>query len=163
MMQLIPPPVTSTDERPVPPTSQEPAPPTPDGYYILSSEQVQTLEPIFKEHGQSLPNPGTCTFFGYVKDKEVVAFLVLQIRLCAEPMWVKPGHSDVFMGLASRAEQALLDQSGPQWVYLHTSQPKVGVLATKLGFEEQPDKVYAKLVQPKMPNRPPGFFGLDEE
>lgn len=140
-IKFIPPPTPNTE-----PTASN-TPPA-DGVRVLTQEEIQTVAHIFTQAGASLPDPAMSVFIGSVVGGEVVAFLVLQVRLHAEPMWIKDGHSTVFSSLVTAAERHILKTTGPQWVYLFAPAGRVQQLAHVAGMQMEPWVVMSKLVVP---------------
>ena len=126
-----------------------------DSIRLLTPEEIKSVEHIFTAQGASLPNPSVSVFIGAVKDGKVLGFLVLQLKLHAEPMYIEDGHSDLFLPLVSAAESHILKTTGPQWVYLFAPAGKVAQLATKIGMQVEPWVVLSKLVYPEMPTKSP--------
>lgn len=158
MIQLLPPQEDEFDNArhsALPQEEFDPLPPpTPeDGVRILTSNEIKTLIPLFEERGAELPEWGVVV--GSVRDGEVVGFIILQYKLFAEPMWIKPGHSEEFFPIINKAEETILSTSGPQWVYTSTTLEKVTDIALGMGMEQLPEKLFCKLVVPKPP-KPPG-------
>jgi hypothetical protein len=121
----------------------------------LTMEEIQTLAPIFATAGCGLPDPKVSTFVGAVKDGQVVGFIVLQVKLHAEPMWIRKGESECFKALVRKAEEVVLAKSGPQWVYLFAPAGRVSQLASSMGMQLEPWNVLSKLVAPEPPPRVP--------
>lgn len=120
----------------------------------LSPEERESVRSVFAAQGVEMPDPATSTFVGAVgADGAVLGFLVLQLRLHAEPMWIAPDHSDLFLPLAHAAEQVILQRCGPQWVYLFAPAGRVATLAQSMGMALEPWVVMSKLVQPELPSR----------
>jgi hypothetical protein len=142
------------------PLPQSETPVSSDGIRLLTPEEIKSVEPIFLERGVSLPASNTSVFVGAVKDGKVVAFLVIQLMLHAEPMWIEPGHSNLFLPLVKEAEKTILQRCGPAWVYLFAPAGKVSQLAATSGMQQEPYCVYSKLVMPEAPGRP--AFDLSE-
>ncbi len=134
MLDMLPPPV-----------------PANDGIRILAPEEIATLKPVFEAAHAPLPDPALSQFIGAVKNGKVVGFIVLQVKLHAEPVWVEEGHSEVFMPLVAKAEKVILERTGPQWVYLFAPAGKVTRLAQTMGMQLEPWCVLSKLVAPTSP------------
>lgn len=132
-----------------PPTGESEQPK--EGIRELTQDEIKTLEPIFTAAGTGLPDPAISTFIGKVVNGEVVAFLVLQLRLHAEPVWIKEGYSQNFLPLVSEAEKVILRKVGPQWVYLFAPAGKVAQLAQSVGMQIEPWVVLSRLVMPEAP------------
>lgn len=131
-----------------------PEPQSRDGYRELTTSEIKSVESVFTDTGNPLPDPAISTFIGCVKDGKVVGFLVLQVKLHAEPMWIEEGHSDVFTGIVRAAEKTIIGRAGPQWVYLFAPAGRVSQLAQHMGMQLEPWCVLSKLVQPDVPNKP---------
>jgi len=120
----------------------------------LTLAEIATTESVFKEAGASLPDPATSTFIGAIEGGKVVGFLVLQLRLHAEPMWIEPGKSQLFTQLVHAAEEAILRRAGPQYVYTFCPAGRVSQLAQSMGMQMEPWVVMSKLVMPEVPAKP---------
>lgn len=140
-MELLPKPVIETPNR--------------DGVRELTQDEIKTVEHVFTATGNPLPDPQISTFVGAVKDGKVVGFLVLQVKLHAEPMWIEEGHSDVFTPIVHAAERTILSKAGPQFVYLFAPAGRVSQLAQSMGMQLEPWNVLSKLVQPDVPSKQP--------
>lgn len=143
-----------------PPDKTEAPTPTKKGveYRELTPEEVSTLEPIFAERNVPMPDPAWSTFTGCVKDGEVLGFLVTQVKIHAEPMWIKEGHSSIFKSLVSATEKTVLRKVGPAWVYLFAPPGNVTELAQAMGMTLEPWSVLSKLVTPNIPVKPIPFI-----
>lgn len=123
-------------------------------YRELTAEEIQTVAGVFTDRGAQLPDPATSSFIGAVEDGRVIGFLVLQLKLHAEPMWIEPGHSAVFAPLVHKAEEVILQRTGPQWVYLFAPAGRVSQMAVTMGMQIEPWVVMSKLVMPEAPQVP---------
>jgi hypothetical protein len=120
---------------------------------LLTPEEIQTLAPIFAEAGSTLPNPAVSQIVGCVESGEVTAFLVLELKLHAEPMWIKEGHSHTLPALVKEAESVIITRVGAAWVYLFAPAGRVAQLAQTQGMRVEPFVVLSKLVMPEVPTR----------
>ena len=123
-------------------------------YRELTPEEIKSVEPIFTATGNPLPDPGISTFVGAIENGKVIGFLVLQVKLHAEPMWIEQGHSEVFSSLVATAERTILKKTGPQYVYLFAPAGRISQLAQSMGMQLEPFCVLSKLVMPEAPSRP---------
>jgi len=116
---------------------------------LLTPEEVATLAPIFAERGATLPAPEHSFFVGTVDDQgAVTSFLVVQLRVHAEPLWIKPGNERVFRGLVTTAEEILAERvQGAVEVYLFAPAGKVARMAEVAGMQMEPWVVYSKRVE----------------
>jgi hypothetical protein len=126
----------------------------------MTPAEVALEEPIFVENGSSLPDPATSVFLGVFRNGQRVAFLVLQLKLHAEPLYVEPGHSAVFAPLVKAAEDYILANAGPQWVYLFAPAGRISQLAASMGMQMEPFVVMSKLVAPPIPSKGPVEFNV---
>ena len=129
----------------------------------LTPEEIASVEPVFASQGASLPDPKTSTFVGAIRDGKVVGFLVLQLTLHAEPMWIEEGHSDLFTGIVREAENTILRKCGPAWVYLFAPAGRITQLAQTMGMMQEPYCIMSKLVQPTLPTKPVVELRSDSE
>lgn len=114
----------------------------------LTPEEIQSVEHIFLATGNPLPNPSISRFIGAVEGGLVRAFLVLQVKLHAEPMWIEPGWQHLFRRLVLTAEQEILSTCGPSVVYMFApfSNPKISQLGLSMGMQIEPNTVLSKFV-----------------
>jgi hypothetical protein len=123
-------------------------------YRELTSDEIATVEHVFAATGNPLPDPAISTFVGAIEDGKVIGFLVIQLKLHAEPMWIESGRSEVFTSLVTQAERMILQKAGPQYVYLFAPAGRVSQLAQTAGMQLEPFCIFSKLVQPTLPSRP---------
>lgn len=123
-------------------------------FRVLTPEEIQTVEYVFTEKGVSLPDPAASTFVGCVKAGKVVAFLVLQLKIHAQPLWIEDGHAAVLTQLVAKTEQTIIERVGPQWVYLFSPAGRLAQLAQSMGMQLEPWVVLSKLVVPDQPILP---------
>lgn len=140
----------------------EPPKPKAEGveYRLLTPEEIQSCAPIFAEKGNPLPDPAISQFVGAVEDGKVIGFLVLQLKLHAQPMWIAEGQSQIFASLAHAAEKVILERTGPAWVYLFAPAGKMSQLAQSMGMQLEPWNVLSKLVMYDPPEQ--GTLELSE-
>lgn len=140
-------------EEPQAASAAEVTAPAGDGERELTPEEIKTLEPIFREKGVGLPNLATGTVYGIVENGEVVAFMVMQLKLHAQPVWVKKGRGSLLSRLIHGMEEFILKRCGPQWVYLFTEAGKMSTIASRFGMATEPWVVHSKLIIPDLPGR----------
>ena len=155
-IDMLPPPVLSNPLKRAEPAKAE------IEYRELTPTEIATVEHVFMAAGAVLPDPRFSTFVGAVQGDKVLGFIVLQLRLHAEPMWIEGGHSDLFQPIIKQAEATVLARSGPQWVYLFTPAGRTTQLAASMGCKLEPWCVMSKLVTHEVPNQPLLDFGIDE-
>ena len=150
-LEMLPPPVPPTegdsvDDSPLLPSVSEAVNSVPR---LLTAEEVATLAPIFAERGATLPAPEHSYFVGTVDDEgAVTSFLVVQLRVHAEPLWIKPGNERVFRSLVTVAEQTIAERiQGAVEVYLFAPAGKVARMAEVAGMQMEPWVVYSKRVE----------------
>ena len=136
-LTLLPPPIMPTD--------------SPLEVRELTPQEILTLAPIFKDSGTELPPPNISTFIGAVEDGKVIGFLVLQLKLHAEPMWIEEGRSELFKSLINKARGTILAKAGPQWVYTFTPAGRISQMAQSMGMQMEPWIVHSMLVMPEVP------------
>lgn len=129
---------------------------------VLTPAEIKSVESVFADAGATLPDPQTSLFVGAVMDGEVQGFIVLQLKLHAEPMWIKNGKSELFLKLVAKAEETILAKSGPQWVYTFTPAGRISQLAQSMGMQLEPWCIYSKLVTPKIPSKSVGVLEIPE-
>jgi len=151
MIEMLPPPIATE------------TPKSKDGVRELTADEIKTVEYLFTEKGHPLPNPNESTFVGYIREGKVIGFIVLQIKLHAEPMWIENGHSDIFSALVREAERTVLRRCGPAWVYTFAPAGKVSQLAQAAGMQLEPWNVFSVLVMPETPSKTSPFLVPLEE
>ena len=116
---------------------------------LLTADEVATLEPIFTARGAPLPAPEHSYFVGTVdRLGNVTSFLVVQLRVHAEPMWIAPGNEHVFRPLVHKAEQLLTERvAGNVDVFLFAPAGKVARMAEIAGMRQEPWVVYSKMIE----------------
>lgn len=126
-------------------------PETPKGREIreLTPEEIQSVKYVFDAVNQPIPVPST--FIGAVENGKVLGFLVLQVKAHAEPMWIEPGHSELFKPIVAEAEKTILKKCGPTWIYLFAPAGRVSQLAQSMGMQLEPWNVLSKLIMPEAP------------
>lgn len=133
-----------------PPVENEPVPEI--EFRVLTPEEIKkAVEPEFAKTGNPLPDPAISTFVGAVLAGEVIAFLCLQLKLHAQPLWIADGYASVLQRLVTAAENTILSRTGPQWVYLFAPAGRLSQLAQMMGMQLEPWVVLSKLVQPVQP------------
>ncbi len=120
----------------------------------LTPEEVQTVAKIFADHGAVVPDLKASVFVGAVQDGVVLGFIVLQPKLHAEPVWITPGQSQLFVPLVREAERVILQKFGPQYVYLFAPAGRVAQMAATMGMQLEPFVILSKLVMPEFPGKP---------
>lgn len=121
-------------------------PPSKIEYRELTPDEVASLIPIFQGQDAVFPRPEYSRFVGAVEGGKVIGFIVLQIQLHAEPMWIEEGRASIFKGLITEAEKTILRTSGPQLVYVFAPAGRVSQMATSMGMQLEPWVVLSKLV-----------------
>jgi hypothetical protein len=134
---------------------QDPLAPTPVSYQVLTPEEIKRVKPIFDERKVAMPQGGI--FIGAIENGRVIGFLVLQLKLHAEPMWIAPGKSQIFPSLVATAENYILQNSGPTYVYLFAPEGRVSEMAEAMGMTHNSEQIWYKLLG-NIPPRP--FVGL---
>ncbi len=114
------------------------------------------MQPIFAREGGELPPPEHSFFLGSTApDGHVVAFLVVQLRVHAEPVWVEKGHESVVMSLVHAAEQTISEKvPGGCDVFLFAPAGRVSTLVAKAGMRLEPWAVWSKHVDGVVPVQP---------
>lgn len=124
---------------------------------LLTPEEIASLAPIFEKEGQPLPQMAHSFILGSVaEDGHVIAFLVVQLRVHAEPMWIEKGHEALFRPLVHAAEQTIAEKvPGGCDVFLFAPAGKVSMLAARAGMRLEPWTVWSKHIQ--------GLFPTEDE
>lgn len=104
---------------------------------LTLAEVNNQVSKVFTENDAVVPDPRVSTVVGVVEDGEVVAFLTLQLCLHADPVWTRPGRSDLFQALVRVAEETVAQKVGGAVVFLLAEEgSRVERLAGALGFEK---------------------------
>ncbi len=150
-LDMLPPPIVAEEPR-AEQDQQGPRSPV----RLLTPEEVASLEPIFAENGAQLPPPEHSFFLGSVApDGHVVAFLVVQLRVHAEPVWVEKGHEAVVMSLVHAAEKTIAEKvPGGCDVFLFAPAGRVSTLVSRAGMRLEPWAVWSKHVDGVLPDEP---------
>ncbi len=144
-LDMLPPPARGTEPREQPQES-----PTSSPVRLLTAEEVASLAPIFAGvGGGEVPRPENSFILGSVaEDGHVVAFLVVQLRVHAEPMWIEKGSERLFSSLVHQAEQTIAERvPGGCDVFLFAPAGKVSMLASRAGMRLEPWTVWSKHVE----------------
>jgi hypothetical protein len=123
-------------------------------YRVLTPLEIESVKHVFELSNSPLPDPAVSQFIGAIEGQKVLGFIMLQLKLHAEPMWIESGHSEVFQPIVRAAEKQILKQCGPQWVYLFAPAGRVSQLAQSMGMGLEPWNVLSKLVMPDVPSKP---------
>lgn len=124
---------------------------SPVSYRVLTPEEIERVKPIFDERKVAMPQGGI--FIGAIENGRVIGFLVLQLKLHAEPMWIAPGKSQIFPSLVATAENYILQNSGPAYVYLFAPEGRVSEMAEAMGMTHNSEQIWYKLLG-NIPPRP---------
>ena len=153
------PPITKTKD----PTKAHPQPgqPPTHEYRELTPEEITQVAKVFNDKGASLPDPRHSTFVGALEDGKVIGFLVLEVKLHAQPLWIDTGRSAIFPALCAAAEKVILEKVGSCWVYLFTQPGRMTQMALTQGMQVEPWTVLSKLVMPDVSQ--PVMSLMDEE
>lgn len=162
-IEFLPPPRSSSDAdsvqrvEPVPAAKVEAAgaaPPAIRFRPLTPDEITKFVAGDYAHAGAELPDPAISKIIGALQDDQVIAYLVLQLKLHAQPLVIRSGYQNVLSGLVHAAEAHILSTAGPQWVYLFTPAGKLTQLAASMGMALEPWCVMSKLVQPDLPAKP---------
>jgi hypothetical protein len=123
-------------------------------YRPLNPAEIESVRHVFESANSPMPQEGYSTFIGALQDNKVIGFIVLQLKLHAEPMWIEQGHSEVFQPIVKAAEKHILRTCGPQWTYLFAPAGRISQLAQTMGMQIEPWVVLSKLVMPEIPTKP---------
>ncbi len=151
-LDMLPPPTRTVGEPPAEQDRQDARSPV----RLLTPEEVASLEPVFEKAGAHLPHPNESFFLGSVApDGHVVAFLVVQLRVHAEPVWVEKGHESIVMSLVHAAEQTIAEKvPGGCDVFLFAPAGRVSTLVSRAGMRLEPWAVWSKHVDGVAPDEP---------
>lgn len=121
---------------------------------LLTPEEIQSIVPVFAEYGAPMPDPATSFIVGEVVREEVVSFLVVQLKVHAQPLWIKPGHEASFRKIARVAERTCMERTGGGFeVYVFAEPGKIAKMAESLGMKKEPWGVYSRFL-PKVEPEP---------
>jgi hypothetical protein len=123
---------------------------------LLTPEEIASLQPIFEKEGGVIPSPEVSFVLGSVApDGHVVTFMVVQLRLHAEPMWVEEGHEHLVRSLVHATEKMIAERvPGGCDVFLFAPAGKVAKLAANFGMRLEPWTVWSKYVKGVYPVEP---------
>lgn len=125
---------------------------TKDEIRVLTADELERyVYPQYDASGNPRPDKSTSTFVGVLRGGRVVAFLGLQVKLHAQPLFIEDGYQSILPSLVDAAERIILAKCGPQWVYLFTPAGKLTQLAAHFGMQLEPWCVMSKLVAPAVP------------
>ena len=120
----------------------------------LTADEIERfVTAAFALSGNPLPDPSSSSVVGLIRDKEVLAYLCLQLKVHAQPLRIFPGHEALFPRLVRAAEKEILDKIGPSWIYLFAPQALVK-MASAMGMQLEPWHVMSKLVHKPDPIQP---------
>ncbi len=153
--------VDETDETTIPLLPLEFLPVTggdvPDSTYgvtrLLTSDEIATLAPIFAAEGSSdLPDPATSFVVGVIVTDAgvecIVAFLVVQLRVHAEPEWIRKGYEKFHTSLIHTAERIINERiPGGCDVFLFAPAGKIARMAELAGMRMEPWVVMSKRLE----------------
>lgn len=151
-LDMLPLPAARQPEQADPRSQDQPAaaPPVTVGpVRLLSPEEIASLRPIFEAEGGVMPAPEHSFFMGTVApDGHVTSFMVVQLRVHAEPMWIEKGNERLFLPLIHATEQMIAEKvPGGCDVFLFAPAGKVSMLAAKAGMRLEPWTVWSKHVE----------------
>lgn len=113
---------------------------------LLTAAEIESLYPIFEAQGAAPPLPEESAYIGAVRNGYVVAFLVVQRVLHAEPLWIEQGNEVVFSRLVGVAESLIAKHYGNRTVYVFAPAGKVSRMAQLVGMQVEPWVVLSKWV-----------------
>lgn len=129
---------------------------------LLTAAEIQQVVPVFERQGTSLPIPQESAFVGAVDPNGVVVgFLVVQVQLHAEPMWIEQGNEHIFARLVSTAEKLISEKFGSRIVYVFAPAGKVARMAQLVGMQIEPWVVLSKVIEPAEPVQPVSPSDID--
>ena len=116
---------------------------------LLTPEEIESLRPIFEAEGGIIPDPAHSFFLGPpAADGHVPSFMVVQLRVHAEPMWIEKGNERLFLPLIHATEQMIAEKvPGGCDVFLFAPAGKVSMLASKAGMRLEPWTVWSKHIE----------------
>lgn len=124
MIEFLPPPKTHDESR------------TETVIRKLDLAEWEQLSPIFQERNDELPDPNLATILAAFKDGKIVSFIVLQLKLHCEPIYVMPDHSDTFLPLINNAKVfigSIIQKETEVW--FRADNENICSMASHLGFE----------------------------
>lgn len=120
-------------------------------YRILTPSEINSLETIFADRGQPLPDPTTSFIAGAIRDGQVVAFLVVQLRVHTEPLWLSPGAENTFLPLIHLVEETIADRVGVCDTFAFAPAGKVTRMCQLAGMQVEPWVVLSKRISREAP------------
>lgn len=113
----------------------------------LSPEEIQReVLPDYEKTGNLLPDPAISTFMGVFDGPNLLGYLCLQVKLHAQPLVIRPGHQSILSRLIHGAEEHIARKIGPTWTYVFAPPGRLGEIPPRMGWVEEPWKVFSKLV-----------------
>jgi hypothetical protein len=145
-LDMLPPPVAGEEPR-----EQDKGSNAVGSVRLLTPEEVSSLAPIFASEGATMPAAEHSFVVGSVaEDGHVVAFLVIQLKVHAEPMWIEHGHERLFQSLVGCAERTISERAqGGCEVFLFAPAGKIARLAALSGMRPEPWTVWSKFIDAK--------------
>ncbi len=118
---------------------------------LLTPEEVESVAPIFAAKGVPLPAPEHSYFLGTVDSLgNVTSFIVVQLRVHAEPMWIAPGNERIFRHLVRASEEMIATKTAlgtSTEVFVFAPAGKVSRMAEVAGLRAEPWVVYSKTIE----------------
>jgi hypothetical protein len=123
---------------------------------VLTPEEVDKYcAQAYEAAGAVKPHPGISTTLGVVRDGVPTgSFLVLQFCLHAQPLNLLQGDEGMFLALATKAEQLVLEKFGGAVVYVFATPGKISRMAQAIGMSPEPWTVLSMVVAPESTDSP---------
>jgi GNAT superfamily N-acetyltransferase len=143
--------------------------PAPEKQYdvrILSSEEIQSLHPIFEKYGADLPDPANSFIVGAVgEDGEIVGFQVTQMRVHVDPLHLKKGVGEHLYSRLIHETERLIEEKAqsPVDVFVFAPEGRISRLAERSGMKPEPWRVLSKRIVPTSLPEPSSDFEPEEE
>lgn len=119
--------------------------------YRFLSEPAEwgRLSKIFAEHKAEVPTPETSAIVVAEVENEIVGFLVLQVQLHTEPLWIHPRYRGVVSWRRMLEEITTLVQSGGQMncYYTFADNSRMESLLQRAHYRKLPYTVWVKEIR----------------
>lgn len=113
---------------------------------VLEGHEFPKLESLFADNGVALPNPDFSEIIVAEDQNEIVGFLVAQLVLHTEPVWIKPEHrgKGLWRDLHLMAQKSIGDQE----YFAFAPDDRISHMAESVGLKKMPWSVFKREINP---------------
>ena len=120
-------------------------------YRKLKKDEWDRLKPIFEVEEWPMPSAELATVFIAEEDDRIFGLLVLEMKLHAEPLWIRPGQDEVLMqgailrrlsGMVANEVNRIKEQLPPGSALYFMNTKDENSMCELLGFKPMPDRVW---------------------